>query len=179
VAFDLPQRVKEELDRAVAPFRDRIRGARWTRPQGWHVTLKFLGGTWPRLLPEVRTVVGSSAGATPVVETRLSTVGAFPSPGRARVLWTGIEDPGGAFATLVGRLDRGLETYFVPENRAYTPHLTLARLRIPSDIVAIAPTLLALPVGSESFRVDRIVLYRSHLSPGGATYEALDSYPLG
>ena len=47
VAVDVPDAVKEGLAASVAPFRDRIPGARWTGFNGWHVTVKFLGSTWP------------------------------------------------------------------------------------------------------------------------------------
>jgi RNA 2',3'-cyclic 3'-phosphodiesterase len=177
VAVDVPDRVKAEVAAAVAPYREKIPGARWTRSDGWHVTLKFLGATWPRLVNEVVASVGSAAATSEGFETKLTEIGVFPSPGRARVVWVGLEETEGRFSALVKTLDDLLTEHFVPEKRAFTPHLTLARLNPPRNIREFTPDLVGTPVPSEPFAVDRLVLYRSHLSPKGATYEPLVEAP--
>jgi RNA 2',3'-cyclic 3'-phosphodiesterase len=177
VAVDVPDRVKAEVAAAVAPYREKIPGARWTRSDGWHVTLKFLGATWPRLLDEVVASVGSAAAASDRFETKLTEIGVFPSPGRARVVWVGLEETEGRFSALVKTLDDLLVEHFVPEKRAFTPHLTLARLNPPRNIREFVPDLVGTGIPSEPFAVDRLVLYRSHLSPKGATYEPLVEAP--
>jgi 2'-5' RNA ligase len=179
VAVDLPQDVREALAGLVADLRERVPGARWTRPEGWHVTLKFLGSTWPRLVTEVTSVVTRVASAAATFETSLGGTGAFPSARRARVLWVGLRDAGGGFAGLSGALDAGLRTWFEPERRPYTPHLTLARIDPPAALAQIAPDVLTVPFASRSFPVEALVLYRSHLGRGGATYEALHTATLG
>ena len=178
VAADVPEDVKGGLAERVAPFRGRIPGARWTNPSGWHVTLKFLGTTWPRLVPTVEEAVVAAATRVASFGSALTEVGAFPSGRRARVLWAGLADSDGRFGELVKILDHLLAEYFVPERRAFTPHLTLARLTPPRDVDEVAPGLLGMPVASEAFPVDALTLYRSHLSPKGATYEALVRRPL-
>ena len=170
--------MKRALAGAVAPFRDRIPGGRWTRSDGWHVTLKFLGTTWPRLVPTVEEAVVAAATRVASFGSALTEVGAFPSGRRARVLWAGLADSDGRFGELVKILDHLLAEYFVPERRAFTPHLTLARLTPPRDVDEVAPGLLGMPVASEAFPVDALTLYRSHLSAKGATYEALVRRPL-
>lgn len=179
VATDVPDAVKGALAAATARFRDRVPGARWTRSEGWHVTLKFLGSTWPRLVDEVREAVGSTAEASEAFHSELTLLGVFPSARRARVVWAGLADPEGRFSRLAAALDERLADHFVPEQRAFTPHLTLARLNPPRDLGEFAPDLSGYPVGSKPFPVDRLVLYRSHLSPKGATYEPLLAIPLG
>jgi 2'-5' RNA ligase len=141
--------------------------------------MKFLGATWPRLLPTVEQAVAATARATPSFRSALTTVGAFPTPTRARVLWAGLDDPNGSLSSIAGTLDERLREDFIPEKRPFTPHLTVARLTPPRNLQEFAPGLDGLPVPSERFVVDRLVLYRSHLSPRGATYEALRSDPLG
>jgi 2'-5' RNA ligase len=179
VAVDVPDAVKAHLTNAIGPFRDRIPGARWTRPSGWHVTLKFLGATWPRLVDEVTRAVAEAAKESKAFDTELTGVGVFPSLRRARVVWAGLDDREGRFARLVESLDGLLEEHFVPEKRAFTPHLTLARLNPPRALDEFAPDLPGLPMRPDRFEVDRLVLYRSHLSPKGATYEPLSLHPLG
>jgi 2'-5' RNA ligase len=179
VATDVPEAVKRSLAGATVRFRDRVPGARWTRSEGWHVTLKFLGSTWPRLVDEVRAAVGSTAEGSEAFHTELTHLGVFPSVRRARVIWAGLADPEERFTRLAAALDEQLADHFVPEKRAFTPHLTLARLNPPRDLGEFAPDLTGTPVRSEPFPVDRLVLYRSHLSPKGATYEPLLAVPLG
>jgi 2'-5' RNA ligase len=179
VAADVPDRVIAGLVEAVAPFRERIPGARWTRSTGWHVTLKFLGSTWPRLVDEVHEAVAAVARGARPFESQMTDVGAFPSARRARVIWAGLADPEARFSGLVADLNEALVEHFVPEKRAFTPHLTLARLTPPRDLGEFAPELPGMSVASEPFPVDRLVLYRSHLSPKGATYEAQLAAPLG
>ena len=179
IAVAVPDAVKAKLAEDVAPYRDRIPGARWTRSDGWHVTLKFLGATWPRLVDTVHRAVRTAATDAMSFQTRLTELGVFPSPGRARVVWAGLEDPEDRFDPMVKRLDELLEEDFVPEKRAFTPHLTLARLNPPRSIREFAPELVGREVRSEPFAIDRLVLYRSHLSPKGATYEPVLQAPLG
>jgi len=179
VAVDVPEEVKDNLRSATARFRDRIPGARWTNTDAWHVTVKFLGTTWPRLVEEVRATVGAVAGEQGRFETALTDLGAFPSPTRARVLWAGLADEDGRFAELAASLDRALEEHFDPEQRAFTPHLTLARLVPPRNLREFVPDLVGTNVASERFAAAALVLYRSHLSPAGARYEPLLVAPFG
>ncbi len=179
VAVDVPQEVKRELEARVAGFRERVAVARWTRPDGWHVTLKFLGSTWPRLVDQVRRAVAETASEASPFDSALTELGVFASPRRARVIWVGLDDPDQRLAAIARDLDRRLEDHFVPEKRELNPHLTLARLNPPRDIREFAPDLVGAAVGSERFRVGELVLYRSRLSPTGARYEPLERFALG
>jgi 2'-5' RNA ligase len=179
VAVDVPASVRVALREAIARFRHRIPGGRWTNPDAWHVTLTFLGATWPRVVDEISAAVMAVAGQTRGFETSLTEIGVFPGPTRARVVWAGLADPEGRFAELSRRLDHALEEHFAPEARPFTPHLTLARLTPPRNIGEFAPDLVGTSVASEPFRTSAVVLYRSHLSPRGATYEPLLTAPFG
>lgn len=173
VAADVPDDVKSELETGVTQYRHRIPGARWTQQSGWHVTLKFLGRTWPRMLDPLGEAMADAAGSGGPFDSALTELGAFPSARRARVVWAGLSDPDGRFAAIAARLDEVLAEDFAAEERAFTPHLTLARLNPTRDISEFAPDLVGAPVPSRPFAVDSLVLYRSHPGPGGASYEAL------
>ena len=176
VAVDIPEAAKRRVAEVVSAFKERIPAARWTRPEGWHVTLKFLGSTWPRLFEEVRHAVAQSAASGAPFQTSLTGVGVFPSPGRARVVWVGLADPEGRFAPMVKALDRQLAEHFVPEKRAFTPHLTLARF---NEQGALPEGVVETDVSSEPFTVEELVLYRSYLQRPAARYEAMERFPLG
>ncbi|HYI46273.1 MAG TPA: RNA 2',3'-cyclic phosphodiesterase [Actinomycetota bacterium] len=177
VAADLPPDHLERLDAAVAPLRRLFDDGRWAPIENQHVTLKFLGS-----VPEERLegVVEAGAGVTIANAPgtlSLGDLGTFPSTKRMRVLWVGLLDPVGMLAGLASQLDQVLEPLgFEPEKRAFTPHLTLARFKTPRRLDAPLPTV-ELP--GEPFGLNELVLYRSHLSPRGARYEALQRWPLG
>lgn len=174
VAADVPPEVRAGVAEAVGPFRERFPKARWVPLESQHVTLKFLGSTWPRLVGWVTSTVGEVASAHAPFETRVEGLGAFPNARRARVLWAGLEDPGAAFVRLAANVDEALAREFAPERRPFTPHLTVARFD-PQVALEGLPTG---PVG-ERFGVDRIVLYRSHLRRPAPIYEPLREFPLG
>lgn len=178
VAVPIPAGVKSALADGVAPFRDSIPGARWTQGHGWHITLKFLGATWPRLVDAVKAAVGEAASSAKRFDTRLTSIGVFPSPSRARVVWVGLADPDARLAGMARRLQELLAEDFDPEKREFTAHLTLARLAPPRNITEFAPRLVGTPIEAEPFAVDSLVLYQSHLSPQGASYEPLMTAPL-
>jgi len=175
VAFAVSDEALDEVDRAIEPWRGRFPGARWVPRENMHVTLKFLGRTVPSLETWVRQQVGTVAAGHGPVGTRLTGLGSFPSATRARVLWMGIEDPEEAFARLVGALDVALEASFAPETRAFSPHLTVARSDPPLKLDGGSARTPVEPVG---FRVEEIVLFRSHLRRPAPRYEPIATFAL-
>jgi len=176
VAFAVTDPALDEVERSIEPWRARFPKARWVPRENMHVTLKFLGRTSPRLEGWVHQQVGTVAAGHGQVTSRLTALGSFPSAARARVLWVGIEDPKGAFASLAGALDVALEQAFTPESRVFSPHLTVARNDPPLKLdEGFARTRIE-PVG---FLVDRIVLFRSHLRRPAPRYEPIAAFALG
>jgi RNA 2',3'-cyclic 3'-phosphodiesterase len=178
VAFEVPEAQKDSVQKAIASLEPvAVPGARWTSRESWHVTLKFLGATPEERLAEVTGVVEQAASASQPARTSLQGLGAFPSFRRARVLWVGLEDPGGVLAALACTLEEGFARHGFPaEGRPWTPHLTVARLKVPAP-VALDPAEVHLD--EQPFEVGRVVLFRSHLKPSGAVYEPLARCPLG
>ncbi len=175
VAVEIPEWAKDAVGEAIAPWRERFPRARWAPRENWHLTLKFLGATYPRLLAWVPERVASVAAATPPFPARVRGTGAFPSPIRARVLWAGVDDPHGALPSLAHRLDDALAPEFTPERRAFTAHLTVARsdpsLHLPEDFAATA-------LETAWFEVERLVVFRSHLRRPAPRYEPVAILPL-
>ena len=176
VAVDVPEPVREEVHDAVEPLRERFPKARWVPTPNQHVTLKFLGSTWPRLVEWVTEVVGEVAARHEPFETHVGSFRAFPTERRARVLWAALEDPAQRFGRLADSLEDALVKEFPREKRAFTPHLTVARFEPPVDVGQL---LVDTGVGSDRFSVDRIVLYQSTLRRPAPVYDALASLPLG
>lgn len=176
VAVEVGEEAKDAVATAIAPLRERFPEARWVPRENWHVTVKFLGQTYPRLLKWVQEQVAEAAASGTEVETRLTELGAFPSAGGARVLWAGLEDRPGRLAEIAHALDAALAKEFKPETRAFSPHLTVARsdppLRLPDGVVGTALE----PV---EVTVDHLVLFRSHLRRPAPVYEPLERFPIG
>ena len=178
VAVDVPPRVREAVDRAVQPWRDRLPPAKWVKPENWHVTVKFLGRTQVDLVGTVRDVCADAASRLRPFRLRAEGMGVFPTPRRARVLWIGLKDKEGGLPALARALDRGLSREFPPEKRPFSAHLTVARWNPPVRVEDVADELAGARIDAEPFRVGSLVLYRSHLSPKGARYEPLDRFAL-
>jgi len=176
VAFDVSPEASAAVDRAIRPWRDELPKARWVPSENWHITLKFLGQTWPRLEGSVRERVGEAAGTADPVTTRLTGLGSFPSPTRGRVLWAGIDDYAGELASIASSLDEALHREFRPERRPFSPHLTVARSEPP---VRLPPSFAETALEPVAFTVDRFVLFRSHLRRPAPRYEPMETFRLG
>ena len=175
VAFEVPEVQKDSVQKAIASLT--VPGARWTSRESWHVTLKFLGATAEERLAEVMGVVEQAASASRPARTSLRSLGAFPGFRRARVLWVGLDDPGSLLAALARMLEEGFAPHgFRAEGRPWTPHLTVARLKVPA---ALSLETGQVHLDEQPFEVGQVVVFRSHLKPGGAVYEPLAGFPLG
>jgi RNA 2',3'-cyclic 3'-phosphodiesterase len=177
VAADVPDDDLARLHDLTGDLRQRLPHARWTTPENQHITLKFLGATHTELLPDVMRACAEVAAMHRAARIRLSGLGAFPNGRRARVVWIGVDDDDGLLHRLAEALDEGLSPLgFAPEDRAYRPHLTLARLKSPAPVGDLETVLSG--VGWKPISVDHLSLYRSHLSPRGAVYERLQEFGL-
>ena len=177
-AVDIPARVQDAVDLAIAAWKERFPDARWVAPENRHVTVKFLGRTYPRLVDRVHQGCRAVADRVRPFRVRADGLGVFPSPGRARVLWIGLHDREGGFRALASALDRELERYFPAEKRPFTAHLTVARFNPPVRLAEHTQAMADVPVEAQPFRVTSLILYRSHLSPRGARYEPLQRFAL-
>jgi 2'-5' RNA ligase len=174
VAFEVPKDVRADLAGTLDPLRERFPKARWVPEENQHVTVKFLGSTYPRLVEWVVSMVEEVASAHEAFEARVADLGAFPNPRRARVLWAGLDDRDARSSAIAAALDEALAHEFKVEQRPFTPHLTVARFEPPA---VLEPEDVAFE--SEPFTVESLVLFRSHLRRPAPVYEPLATFPLG
>jgi 2'-5' RNA ligase len=179
VGVGVPASARAELARRLPPHGKAARalsGLRWLPEHNWHFTLQFLGNVDDELLPALRDACAQAAAARAPFELVLSGAGAFPTRHRARVVWVGVQRGQAELAALAEALLTGTEPLgFLREQRAFQAHLTVARLKQPSDV---EPLLAALDVPEIAAQVRVLTLFRSHLSSKGAEYEPLDEYTL-
>jgi RNA 2',3'-cyclic 3'-phosphodiesterase len=176
VAIEIPEEVKDSVEEAFALWRETFPHARWVPRGNMHVTLKFLGRTWPRLTDWVPERVAAAAADIEPYETRLLGVGSFPSAKRGRAIWAGFDDDRGLLTELAGAIDSALEDEFEPEKRPFHPHLTVARSDPP---LKLPPSYTSTSLESEQWVVDHVTLFRSHLGRPAPRYEPLARFPLG
>lgn len=175
VALDLPEAVRTGLVELMSELKPAARDARWVRPEGMHITLKFIGNIDGEQLPEFRTALAPIRSGAPV-EMQYRGIGFFPDARRPRVLWCGVEASPN-LAELAAAIGSAVEPLGVaPESRAFVPHLTLARLDAsnPENLLRAVEGMEQRNFGSAS--ETKFHLYESILKTGGSEYKKLETY---
>jgi 2'-5' RNA ligase len=178
VAVLLPDGIRRRLAQEVDALRRHASGVSWVAEANLHITVKFLGGVDEPRLADVAAALQRAA-TVPAFEVEIRGLGAFPTAARPRVLWAGApRSP--AFTRLAEDVDQALVALgFDPEERGFTPHVTLGRVREPGRNVALTEALEAAAVRPfGTLPVERVALMRSDLSPRGARYTELAAAPL-
>ncbi len=164
--------LSDEVRSRVAKIRDELAaqfpGVRWVRPDTMHLTLRFFGDVSEESLEKIGDVVLSVGRLHPPFTLRIKGVGAFPSAVRPRVFWLGVD--GAPLKALYSALEKALANAgFPPEERPFSPHLTLGRsrdrhVRTGADLGRYRET------DGGVLTVDTVVLYESRLRPDGAVH---------
>ena len=180
IAINIPKKERERIYRSARRLRDEPYPVRWVPAEGFHLTLKFLGDVPPAGVPLVREALERVSGATEPFCMEIGGFGAFPTIRRPRVLWVGVE-PSPPLRCLKQDLEWALsEKGFEREIRAFHPHFTLGRAK-SSDGAGAFRGLDAL-ASELSYHgeamVRKVDLMESHLSPSGARYEIVSTFPL-
>lgn len=209
IAIELPLSTQSALRLLQAELAAQLAEAhcghvvRWTAPESIHLTLRFLGETSQRQCAQIGAGLQSlaahalSAEAAPQkILLTLQGVGCFPNTRRPNVVWAGVAGATASGATAdVGSLraiqhaaeELARAAGFDPEDRPYTPHLTLGRMRREAaaadlrragevfDLAAASPTVRA---WLAPLPVEAVSLMHSDLQPTGAIYTALARVPL-
>ena len=181
IAISLP----ESILQAIAKLQVSLKGSgfkiRWTRKEGIHLTIKFLGDIyWDDVEKIHEAMVQTTQNFSPFT-LRGEGVGVFPDIRRPRVVWVGITGD----VEKLGLLQRDLEdqlniTGFPKERRAFKGHLTLGRVKGRVDLARLAKALEASEeFRTEPFMAESVVLFQSELRPDGAVYSRLAEVPLG
>jgi 2'-5' RNA ligase len=172
VAIRPPERIRALLLGTMGG----IGGARWQEDDQLHITLRFIGEVDRHRAGDVLAALGGVH--HPGFEVALNGIGTFDRRGQPETVWAGVA-PHEPLRTLHKKVDQALVRVGVePEQRAYLPHITLARLKRSSRSVR---GLIEEAGGlrSEPFRVDHFALFESRLTPERAVYSVLETFPLG
>jgi 2'-5' RNA ligase len=179
IAVNLAAPVIEEIAKVRFALQEAKGDIRWTRTEGLHLTLKFLGDIARNQVESILAVMREATCERLPLHVLAQGLGAFPNLRRPRVLWAGLSGEGlqemsGAIETALMPLD------FPPEEREFTPHLTLGRVRSLRGwerVLALVKEYEHARFGEST--VDQVTLYQSELRPDGVVYSPLGSVPLG
>jgi len=180
IAVELSTEIAGGVRRIQGGLRERTAGVSWVRPEGIHLTLKFLGEVDPGRVEGIASRAEQGVKAIAPFTIGIRGCGGFPNPRNPRVIWIGVDDPSGQLKELQAQVEQGMEEMgFTREARAYTPHLTIGRLRSGKGKGEVAQSLEAMK-GCDlgTMEVREICLFRSQLKPTGAEYTKLKVIPL-
>ncbi len=190
VAVDISDNVRERMVRFMEGVEPFAPDARWVKPESLHVTLKFIGEQPDSAVAQIGQALAGVSGHT--VEIQFSGFGFFPTAKSARVFWVGME-AGPRLAALAAAVGDATASLGIPkEDRAFSPHLTLARAsggsgsprwrkgdapkrvfqRLQEKLAGLAAPEFGTMTAREFF------LYQSQLSPKGSKYTKLERFAL-
>ena len=184
IAVELPSSIQNAIQEQTTPLRRMLDSSlvRWTPAHNIHLTLKFLGDVSAANLELLCEMLTREAGQHSPFDMRIADLGSFPSSRRPRVIWVGLHAP-----AVLESLQRGVESAaarlgYAPEDRSFSPHLTVGRVRqnlSTKDSQKIRTALESTKLGELGItRVDCAYLFKSDLHPSGSVYTRLFSAPL-
>ncbi len=174
---ELYKEMLEKMKKSLQAFEADVR---WVAVPSIHLTLKFLGEAQPAVIPRLAETLRRASLSERPFNLRLRGFGCFPPGSRPRVIWCGVE---GEIEAL-SRLQRIVETVcagfgFLPEERAFHPHLTLGRVRGKRNLQPLLDYIKMAPDMESGFVAGGYNIYQSVLKPHGAVYTVLQSIALG
>lgn len=181
IAVDPGKDVLANVERVMTRLRSKSPGSKWVKPEGMHVTLVFLGDVPDEQVDAVAKAAGEVAKKHSPLGLKFEGGDSFGSPKKPRVLWVGVTGDVDRLIAIQKDLADALKPLgYEGEDRPFSPHLTLARAgeqRGDAPLADCAAVLAKETFGETA--IGALVIYRSDLSPKGATYTALHELGLG
>lgn len=180
VSVDLPDALADGVAAVQAELRD-ASGLNVTDPEQAHLTVKFLGDTDPGRLEALENAIAAAVDGAAVApfEATVGGLGAFPSEEYIRVVWLGFESGGEELTRLHEVIEeRTVALGFDPEDRDFTPHVTVARMQHAGGKELVQQVLREQSPTVGSWTVEEVRLTESELGPDGPEYSTVARFPL-
>ena len=180
-AFELPESLRARISQHGQRVRDAVpeAAASWSRPENIHLTVKFFGNVDQERVPAISAAASRVVKEFSPIKIVVGKTGVFPRPSRPQVLWIGVDDASGVLVNLQKQLENEFAREGFPkEDRAFRPHLTIARIRKPHDAARLAQTHLEARFETVELTLTELVLLRSELSSKGSKYTAISRHRL-
>jgi len=177
IAISLPYELKAKISGIQEKLKAAGADVSWTRPEGMHLTLKFFGEIEDKRIPKIEKALDAVVNGIPTFTLSVSGMGTFPDMRRPRVIWIGLKEDGGNLLRLQKGVEEDLKkTGFPSEDRRFTPHITLGRIRSNKNTDKLLRLIEEEKVEElGSFDVSEVHLIKSELKPAGAEYTELYS----
>ena len=171
IALELSPEIKKELSRLQQELKKIDLDVKWVKPDNIHLTLKFLGNVEEAKIEQIKTALaGISSGKKPF-EISLFKLGAFPNLNYPRVVWVGIDKGSSEAEDIAKLIEDDLERLgFSKEDRPFSVHLTIGRVKSGKNKIALKEKVSALEVQPKSSIVKNITLFQSTLTRNGPIY---------
>lgn len=178
VGLPISDEVKDSLYQWCLGNREQLPFYTWVHPADYHITLQFLGETSSSRVEEIVAALQEVGRSVPPFQLQASGIGTFGSPSRPRILWGGVEGELEQLKQLqaaVVAVNRSLG--YVPEEREYSPHITLARKYSGSEALNLK-SLINKGICFGDWTNDTILVYRTKVTVR-PMYEIVGAVPLG
>ncbi len=180
VAIELDEAIKKMLARAQRSLSQFDRAVRWVAAPQMHLTLKFLGEVPDDRVADIHAALDLAVADCEPFEVATTAAGCFPPGGRVRTVWVGLGDASGMLARCQSKVEDALAAAgFPPEDRAFSAHLTLGRVKNDDSRGKLRESVTGLKTAAVSQQVETIRLTQSELSSKGPTYTVLGEHRLG
>ena len=180
IAISLPDERKAEISGIQERMKTAGADLSWTRQEGMHLTLKFLGEVEEKRIPKIERSLDMAVDGITTFTLSVSGMGIFPDLRSPRVVWIGLKEEGNNLIKLHKGVEEELKKIGFPsEERRFTPHITLGRIRSNRNIEKLLKLIDAEKgIDTGGFEVSEIHLIKSELKPSGAVYTELYSVML-
>lgn len=181
IALPIPLEIRKKLSALTMGLKKKGGNVKWVEESNFHLTLKFLGDTPEGKLDAVISAAQHATAPVSAIDVHFSGLGAFPNLRKPRVFWVGVSKGDEEIVKLAESLESELEKNgFARENRKFSAHLTIGRVRDPGKMGPLldeASRLSAFEAGG--FALSEIHLIKSQLTKSGPIYTTLKAFPLG
>jgi len=181
IAVEVPGPMKRAIGDMIDNLKKSGSDVKWLRPENIHITLKFLGSTEESLLDEVKESLSKKLSPYSPFYITISGIGCFPDERRPRVVWVGTHESSGQVRDVQRAIEAEMAKFGFPsEERNFSPHLTIGRVKSREKIAALITMLGEYrQVSFGDLDVRGVTLMKSELNPAGAKYFPLAEIPFG
>jgi 2'-5' RNA ligase len=171
ISLELPEKIKIEIEKIQQKLSRAGVQARWVKPEIAHLTLAFLGSITPDKIEPIGKILKEVVSQITPISLKLSKIGCFPSPKKARIIFVDLEGELEKLNDLVTKIRKELKKsniYF--DDKPFSSHVTLGRIKDRQNLTQLIEEI---KVNKIEFVVSRVSLTKSTLTESGPTYQKL------
>ncbi len=174
IAVELTEELRVKIEELQNPLKKINANVAWVKPGNVHATLKFLGEVPEDKIEKVFEGTKNALEGIKSFKLSLKNLGYFPNIKRPRVVWIGVEKGKEELSLMAVKIEEEMEKIGFPkENREFSPHLTIGRVKSPKNIERLTELIKDTSFQSQEIEVKEVAVMRSELHPSGAIYTPL------